>query len=235
MVRIGTEVKFTLPGDQVVAGLAAFGLSGADAREREVYFLDRLDDAGDPWLFGHHVILRVRCERGGSGDVTVKLRPAEKARLTGRWRPGTEHRADYRVEIDWARAKVLAASVEVKVDEDVAELLDGPRKRAFTAEQQDFLRRCGPTLRQPMRDLRRAGPIAARRWSDLSAGPVDDLRAEQWTWGAGRTFLELSLRCDNDDDAAKRRALLAAEIEGHGLELDDAATTKTEAVLRDLL
>jgi hypothetical protein len=230
MARIGVEIKFTLPGDQVAAGLTAFDLREDDAESVLVYFLDRLDAAGDPWLFGHHVVLRVRREPDDSGDVTAKLRPVELDRLSGRWRPGTDHdRAEYTVEYDWAGEKRLSASVKVKHRDGVADLLDGPRKQVFSAEQQDFLRRCGPELEQPMRDLAVAGPIAARRWS-----LDDDLKAEQWTWGAGHTFLELSVRC-SDDDAADRRARLAADLERLGLKPDEGATTKTEAVLRDLL
>jgi hypothetical protein len=235
MTRFGTEVKFTLPADQVVAGRAAFGLTDEDADELKIYFLERLDDWADPWLFGQHVILRVRRAADDSGDVTVKLRPARVERLTGRWRPGTEHRADYTVEHDWARENVLSASVKAEYDAGVGDLLDGPPKKALTHEQQDFLRKCGPRLEQPMRGLRKPGPVAARRWKNLTAGPVGELRAEQWTWGADRSFLELSLRCATDEEATARRAELAAEIEAHGLKLDDAAVTKTEAVLRELL
>lgn len=235
MTRIGTEVKFTLTGDQVSAGLTAFGLSAPDGELREVFFIDRPDEAGDPWLFGNDVILRVRCVPDGSGDVTVKLRPAVRDRLTGRWRPGTEHRDEYKVEIDWAAAKVLAASVTVDVEENIADRLGEPRKRALSDEQQDFLRRCGPELDQPMRDLRTAGPIDSLRWKDLAAGPVDDLRAEQWTWGDGQTFLEFSLRCDDEEEAAKQRVLLMAELDHRGLRPDVSSTSKTESVLRDLL
>ena len=130
---------------------------------------------------------------------------------------------------------MLSASVKAEYDSGVHDLLHGPRKQALTHEQQDFLRKCGPKLEQPMRGLRTPGPVAARRWKDRTAGPVEELRAEQWTWGEGRSFLELSLRCVTDEEARARRASLAAEIERHGLKLDDAAVTKTEAVLRDLL
>jgi len=234
MTKFGTEVKFTLPADQVAAGRAAFGLTDDDADDLKIYFFERLDDWGDPWLFNQHVILRVRHVADDSGDVTVKLRPARLERLTGRWRPGTEHRADYTVEHDWARESVLSASVKAKYDSGVGDLLDGSPKKALTHEQQDFLRKCGPGLEQPMRGLRKPGPIAASRWKNLTVGPVEKLSAEQWTWGAGRSFLELSLRCETDEEAKARRTLLAAEIESHGLKLD-AAVTKTEAVLRDLL
>ena len=235
MAIIGTEIKFTLPADQVPAGLAAFGLRESDADVRAIYFVDRANHAGDPWLFRHHVILRARRDPDGSGDVTVKLRPAVADRLTGRWRPGIEHRADYRVELDWAREKVLAASVEEKIDSNIEALLAGPRKRTFSHEQQDFLRRCGPELDTPMRDLRNLGPVAALRWKDIEAGRVTGLRAERWTWHGDRTFLELSLRCAGEDEATEQRALLVAELQKLGLELDDSAITKTEAVLRDLL
>lgn len=227
MASIAAEIKFTLPGDQVAAGLVAFGLRDEDADGVVVHFLDRLDPDGDPWLFGHHVILRVRRAPDDSGDVTARLHPVEPARLTGRWRPGLDQ-AGYTVAYDWAVEKQLSADVTVQHDAGVTALLDGPRKKVFSPEQQDFLRRCGPELEQPMRDLAVTGPIAARRWS------VEGLTAEQWTWGAGDALLELSVHCAVDE-AADRHARLAADLERFGLKPDDAATTKTEAVLRDLL
>lgn len=242
MTKFGTEVKFTLPADQVLAGLAAFDLTDRKADKLAIHFFDRLDETGEPWLFGKHVILRVRRdvddsdEPLDSGDVTAKLRPAKEARLTGKWRPGTEHGDEYTVEKDWANKIVLAASLRVKHASGIPGLLEGRPKEALSQEQQDFLRKCGPELEHPMRDLRVTGPIAGRKWKDLTAGPVTDLRAEKWTWGeGGRSFLEFSLRCDNDDEAAKQRELLRAEIEHRGLRLDDSATTKTQTVLRDLL
>ncbi len=235
MDGIGTEVTFTLPADQVAAGLTAFGLRDGDAERRRIHFLDAPDPDGTPRLLGRHVIIRVRRRADDSGDVTVTLRPAVRDRLTGRWRPGTGHEADYRVRIDWAAEKTLAASVEATVGSGVAELLDGPPKRLLTAEQQHFLRRCGPELDMPLRGVGPRGPVHALQWRDLTAGELTGLRAERWTWAGDRTCLALSLRCADHAEAARRRSLLAAEIERHGLKPDDAATTRTETVIRDLL
>jgi hypothetical protein len=219
MATIDTAIKFTLPGDQVAAGLAALGLHAADADTAKVYFLDRLDPGGDPWLFGNGVILRVRREPDDAGEVTATLCPVEQARLTGRWRPGTGHEgADYVVAYE---RPGLSASVIVRHETGVEALLDGPRKQVFSAAQQDFLRRCGPSLEQPMRDLSFAGPVAVRRW------PTGELSVEQWTWGAGNTVLELSRPHAAGD--------LSAELERLGLKPDDSPTTTTETVLRDLL
>ena len=234
MAGIGTRVKFTLAADQVPAGLAAFGLADRVARRHDVYFVDTLDEAGDPRLYGLDVVVRVRRRGDDSGDVTVLLRPADRNRLIGRWRPGTEHRAAFRVEHDWAHRKVLAASVEAAFDSGVGQLLNGPRKGLLTAEQQHFVRNCAGTLDQPFRDVRNVGPVVSLTWPDLPAAPMPGLRAQRWSWG-DRAYLELSLRCATDDEATARRALFAAELERHGLKPDDSVTTKTETVLRDLL
>jgi hypothetical protein len=235
MAGTGTEIKFTLPADQVAAGLAAFGLADRIGERRDVYFVEALDTGGSLRFHDHGLVIRVRRRAEDSGDVTVKLRPAVRGRLTGRWRPGTEHRAEYRVEVDWAKTRVLAASVTAKHDADIARRLDGPRKKLLTEEQQHFLRNCGPELTKPFLHTVNAGPIIAHKWDDLTVPGCAGVRAEQWQWGAGRAFLELSLRCAADEDAARPRALLAAELERLGLKPDDAATTKTEAVLRDFL
>lgn len=235
MGGFGTEIKFTLPADQVAAGLAVFGLADRIGERRDVYFIEALDPGGSLRFYDHGLVIRVRRRTDDSGDVTVKLRPADRDRLTGRWRPGTEHKADYRVEVDWAKTKVLAASLTTDHGSGIARRLDGGRKKLLTDEQQHFLRNCGPELTKPFLHTLNAGPIIAHKWDDLALRGCEGVRAEQWSWGAGRTFLELSLRCDADEDAAAPRAALEAELERLGLKPDDAATTKTEAVLRDFL
>jgi hypothetical protein len=235
MGGFGTEIKFTLPADQVAAGLAVLDLADRTGERRDVYFIEALDPGGSLRFYDHGLVIRARRRTDDSGDVTVKLRPADRDRLTGRWRPGTDHKADYRVEVDWAKTKVLAASLTADHDSGIARRLDGARKKLLTDEQQHFLRNCGPELTKPFLRTVNAGPIMSHKWDDLSLPGCEGVRAEQWSWGAGRTFLELSLRCDADEDAAVPRAALAAELERLGLKPDDAATTKTEAVLRDFL
>ena len=235
MYAYGTEIKFTFAGDQAAAAVASFGLLTEDADRREIHFLDVLDPDGNPKLLGLGVVLRLRSRQEGAGDTTLKLRPAEEDRLTGRWRP--EHQDDdYRVEYDWANRSVLSASLDAKIKAHcLADVVSGdrPPQHAFTEDQRDFLRACGPDLISPFRGLRVAGPIAALRWRDVAWPGTAELRAEQWRWGGGHTFLELSLRVAAD--APGWRTQLASDIDHRGLKVDDDAVTKTEAVLRALL
>jgi hypothetical protein len=64
---------------------------------------------------------------------------------------------------------------------------------------------------------------------------LDGLRAEQWTYGRGRTFLELSLRAGDLEQARERRDALLGDLAADGLTPDPEAPPKTEAVIRDLL
>lgn len=229
------EIKFTFAGADVAAAISSYDLDRAAADRRTIFFLDERTGNGLR-LFDAGVVLRLRGRDDDTGDGTLKLRPAPADRLTGRWLPGTEHKDEYRVEYDWARKPVLAASVVADLDPEVfAEVISGDRKpkQAFTDEQQDFLKRCGPGLDHPFRGLRLAGPIIALRWSGLTWPGSADLRAEQWTYLVDRTFLELSLKVPFAE-APAYRDLLTADIERRGLRVDNA-TTKTETVLRDLL
>jgi hypothetical protein len=229
------EIKFTFAGADVAAAVSSYALDRVTADRRTIHFLDERGGTGLR-LFDAGVVLRLRGHGDDTGDTTLKLRPAPPDRLTGHWLPGTEHTDEYRVEYDWARKPVLAASVvaDLKPD-DLAEVVSGDRKpkQACTDEQLDFLKRCGPDLDHPFRGLHLAGPITALRWSGLTWPGSADLRAEQWTYSGDRTFLELSLKVPFAE-APAYRDLLTADIENRGLHIDDA-TTKTETVLRDLL
>jgi hypothetical protein len=229
------EIKFTFAGADVAAAISSYELDRAAADRRTIHFLDERVGTGLR-LFDAGVVLRLRGHGDDTGDTTLKLRPAPAGRLTGRWLPGTEHTDEYRVEFDWARKPVLAASVVADIEpDDLAEVVASARKpkQAFTGEQQDFLQRCGPGLGHPFRGLHLAGPITALRWSALTWPGSADLRAEQWTYSGDRTFLELSLKVPFTE-APAYRDLLNTDIEHRGLHLDEA-TTKTETVLRDLL
>jgi hypothetical protein len=240
------ELKFTFSGDQAREVRRSFTLSPASAQQLSIYFFDSLDEEGgtaeEPRLrlLDAGVILRLRHVLGGKDNSTLKLRPARADRLVGRWRSGTDHDDDYRVEYDWAARPVLTASLEARVTaDDLREVVEGRRRlsTAFSDEQEGFLSECGPGLADVFDDLDVAGPISALRWSDLAADSgavVAGLRAEQWDYGDGLSFLELSARVDEPERAADRREQLFGLLRVRGL-TPDAGRPKTETVLRSLL
>jgi hypothetical protein len=233
----GTEIKFSFSTEWVAAAREKFGLRKPDAEPCDVYFLDMLVD-GDPRLLTAGVVLRLRARTGKSGNRTLKLRPADAGKLTGRWQPETSQDPGYRVEFDWAKQQVLAASLDREIEAGQLDAVisgDVSPKHAFTGRQREFLDECGPALAKPFRDLRVAGPIAALRWSDVDWPGDISLHAEQWKWGDNQKFLELSLRVADSTQAASARDALEADIERRNLTISDDPTTKTEAVLRALL
>lgn len=233
------EVKCTLSGDGPEPAIASFGLGEPD-RRRTIWFFDALDPAtGEPRLLRAGVILRLRRRKNGSGETTLKLRPARPELLVGDFRAGVDRFSGrYSVEYDWAHRPVLAASMDADVEDGVAAELVAlvePVPDGWSAEQLRLLREAGAPPPEPFAGLRAAGPIAAERWDDIGEGPLAGLRAERWTYGAGTRFLELSLQSPDLDDAAGRRDALLVELGRRGLQPDPAGTTKTAAVLRDLL
>lgn len=241
----GVEIKFTVAEDGVEAAMAAFGLTRADATSQTVSFFDALDSHPDlpgPRLLRAGVVLRLRKQEDddGSGKTTLKLRPAEEGRLTGDWAQGAKRVKDYKVEYDWAREPVLAASVDRDVESGgiaAATGSGGHVRDLFSADQRRFLMECGPALDVPWHDLHIAGPIDALRWKDVETGPFTGkkaLRFERWH-GAGLTFLEVSARVDHVDDAAETRRRLQKELDDRKITPDPAAESKTQIMLTRFL
>jgi hypothetical protein len=78
------------------------------------------------------VILRLRHVMDGPDNSTLKLRRAVADRLTGPWRAGSVHEADYRLEYDWGLRRVLAASLERRVNSDQIEDIVAGRRPCAT-------------------------------------------------------------------------------------------------------
>lgn len=238
----GVEIKFSFSADRVPVVLDSFGLREESAKRMRIFFFDALsrDDGGSRLrLLEQGVILRLRHVVDDPDNSTLKLRPAVAERLTGRWRAGSPHDGDYRVEYDWGARRVLAASLERRVSaDDIEEVVTGgrPPRDAFSVEQVALVRECGPPIADPFDGLHVAGPITARRW-DLE---VEDfrgeyaLRVERWEYEGDRSFVEISLRSEDPGTAADRRARLMDLLERRHL-TPDQGPTKTETVLRDLL
>jgi hypothetical protein len=237
----GVEIKFSFSGDGVGDVRNAFDLAeGSAARRMTVSFLDARPAAGGrPRLLAAGVVLRLRHVVDHADESTLKLRPAVAERLTDPWRAGSHHDDGYRVEYDWGTRPVLAASLDHelragRIRDVVARRR--PLRDAFSGEQEELLRACGPRLAAPFDGLGVAGPVRAHRW-DLQVPGLpgsSPLRAEQWEYADDRRFVELSVRVPTADAAACRDRL-SELLDRRGLTPDQGATTKTETVLLDLL
>jgi hypothetical protein len=240
----GVEIKFSFSGAAADSVLDSFDLEESAAERMTIHFFDALAQNHDEprlRLLDGGLVLRVRLLEDGSGNTTLKLRPANGDRLIGPWQAGTDHDGDYRVEYDWGVQRVLAASLDDGVAADAVGPVLGrglrSRREAFSKEQRALLRQCGPDLADPFDRLDDAGPIRARRWRDLDVDGLTGnsaLRAERWEYGDGRAFVELSVRVKKTAKAEERRHQLQDVLRQRSL-VPDQGGTKTEAVLRDLL
>jgi hypothetical protein len=110
----GIEVKVTIGAEQVEVARQAFALSGDDGRRRRIYFCEDVAAGGSAALplLDNGIILRLRQNKGGKDDSTVKLRPFDRTRLTPRWLHARKHDGwEFKVEGDWVGDRhVVAAS-----------------------------------------------------------------------------------------------------------------------------
>ncbi|MEW2480127.1 hypothetical protein AB0876_11100 [Mycobacterium sp. NPDC049093] len=227
------EIKVNVKGD-VDHALSLLGLSGG--KSRKVWFLDDLTEGARPVLplLSAGIVLRLRRNKDGGEDSTVKLRPCRWSQLAGQWGERSGGDTDLTVEGDWSRSKhVLAASCKADLDEGSIESAldeDGRLVNAFTKSQLDFLADCGE-IRVAFGGLTLLGPIAAIQWKNMKIGAVDHVSAERWTI-AGADFLELSIRVTHVDQARGRQQALTDEVTSRGLALDDADEPKTLRVMK---
>jgi hypothetical protein len=233
----GVEIKCTLSDTSLDAAMTSLELGDPD-RKREIWFFDSIDPAHRrPRLLHAGIILRLRRKKDGPGESTLKLRPARAELLIGDFRAGAGRFGErYSVEWDWAHEKVLAASMDADVDRNAAdEMAHEPTAAGFSVDQLRLLHEAGTPPSDPFTDIRAVGPIASKRWDDVGEGPLATLRAEHWTYGDGRKFLELSLKMDDLTAAAQSRDALLDDLALRGLKPDPAGMSKTETVLMDLL
>ncbi|HEY7272868.1 MAG TPA: hypothetical protein VH502_09050 [Actinoplanes sp.] len=227
------EIKVNFTGARADAALAVLGLLG-DGERRQIYFGEDLTGHTTLPLLDDGVILRVRRTPDGD-DVTVKLRPCDRARLILPWtemRKEDEH--SFRLEEDWSGTRqVLAASLVASRDSG---RLDGalagrasPR-RLFSGRHRRFLTDCAAV---PVRYDRLSvlGPVQARKWDTVEWSGFE-VAAERWAV-ADLDFLELSLRVPPEAAAAAQEGFGTA-LRVAGLDSDTAQETKTRLVLQRL-
>lgn len=231
------EIKCTLSDDSLEPAVTSFDLGDPD-RKRKIWFFDAIDpERNDLRLLRAGIILRLRRKKDGPGESTLKLRPAQPELLIGDFRAGAGLFGNrYSVEYDWAHNPVLAASMDADVDRDVADgMVHEPAADHFSVDQLRLLHEAGTPPRDPFAGIRAAGPIASERWDDIGEGPLATLRAERWTYGDDKQFLELSLQVKDLAVGEQCRRALLDDLARRGLTPDPAGKPKTEKVLMDLL
>jgi hypothetical protein len=227
------EIKVNLAGARADDAHSLLGLRGKGDR-RQIYFCEDLTGHTGLPLLDAGVILRVRRTPYGD-DVTVKLRPCDRARLVPPWTTmDQDMKHSFRVEEDWSGThRVLATSLlaprePARLDGALAGR-SSPR-RLFSGPHRGLLADCAAV---PVRYDRLSvlGPVLARRW-DTVAWCGFEVAAERWVV-ADMDFLELSLRVPADEAAATQEDFVTA-LRAAGLDGDAVPETKTRLVLQRL-
>jgi hypothetical protein len=200
-------------------------------RRRRIGFVEDLRPGGGALpLLDAGVILRVRENAGDDDDSTVKLRPVERAQLTGTWRTSDK----LRVEADWAGTRrVLAASFETDRRKGRIAAVwagDEPVRKLVDDDQESFLADCA-TIAVDLAALDLLDPIDAARWDKVQVPGVDTrVVAERWVVG-DLDFLELSVRATGDDEAESAQRALERGVANLGIAVPPEQETKTRRVL----
>jgi hypothetical protein len=235
------ELKVTVADTMVERGLAALGLElepdpPGEVQRRDVWFCERIDAGGGPTmlpLLSRGIIIRVRRNKDGSGESTLKLRGPEGGVDPERWRQRTRASGKAaRIEGDWTAdhhlvAASLDSEIEVgRIDEVVAAGRPHQVERLFSRGQE----RLAAELLLGFDGLELLGPVDAWKWRLTLEGLEDEVAAEMWRVGQRLRFLELSTRAEEDPGAAQRR--LDEIVRDAGLQVDPDQQTKTSTVLR---
>jgi hypothetical protein len=234
------EIKATVDGTHVGAGIQAFGLS-AEGRNRRIYFCEDVSPVAPlaTPLLDSGVVIRLRENDGRKDDSTIKLRPCRGSQLADPWFRSATGDSHIRVEIDWAGTRrVLAASFEVELARGaIAAARDSqdPLGDLLVDEQRRFLADCS-NARINIDALTVLPPVIGTRWRSQTAppDPAFEIVAERWTVTDAMTFLEFSIRVPmGEADRAKRE--FEKLLFDRGLRVEAAQETKTKRVLEHLV
>jgi hypothetical protein len=234
------KIKATIAAE-VGTALAAFNLHISRGRSHEIYFCEQPSSLGLLPLLDDAVILRIRRQLKGHGDVTVKLRPCQPGQLRGQWstfRRSAHH--ELRIKGDWTPERhALAATLMHSVPGDhLRQALDArPHDlgRLFSTRQRQYLAEC-TNLDLELDELCLLAPVEARQLRVHE--PRYDITAERWTVHIpgdppGLDLLGLSVTAEPDDAALVQPAFLAT-IRRRGLDPYALQQTKTRHVLQHL-
>jgi hypothetical protein len=219
------EIKATVPGPQIAAALAHFGMSADNDEERHIYFFDT------PQLDGLKagVIARARRVVGDVHDSTVKFRPVDPAQVDRRWH---KYR-DFKIEVDASeKGTVKSASFSMPVEKGLIKRVAAgkkPIRALFSDEQIEFLLAMAATPIDHERVVV-LGPVRAHRWHHEDPACPWPITAELWRREDGERLMELSIKAPIAQAAAAIGGFMAylAEL---GAERDADEQAKTRWVL----
>ena len=236
----GVELKLTLGGTQVDAGLREFSLDPSDAQRREVFFCERADASGDPVvlpLLARGIILRVRRIQGSPDDLTLKLRGPEGSVDPELWSRRTQAFGDSaRIEGDWAADRhLVSASLDSEVEGGRIDEVVADRPHQLRRLLSDAQAELVADLLLGLDGVEILDPIHARKWKRGAGRLGADVVAELWELDDGLRFLELSMRVDVDADPGRAHQRLEDSVRDRGLVIDAQQQTKTSTVLERLV
>ncbi len=223
-----TELKRRIRTDMIPATRAVFGLIDPAESKLEVTFFDTpsLD------LIQAGIILRLRKVKGGSDDVTVKLRPLARTAVAAAWfeQDGFKCEED---SIGATSVDACSLTLECKAS-DIDKVVAGGKgiESILSGRQLDFLRTYG-RLMPDWDGLVPFGPIAAKEWHVSVQQMQDKLAAEVWTLPGGTELLEFSVKVPSTDAGATAVALDDV-FRIRGIELITDGKSKTRAALETL-
>ena len=219
------EVKVTVIERHEAVVFRKLGLERKHGEPRRIFFFDtpKLE------LYTHGVALRARELDGDACDSTVKIRPVEPDRVTGKW-----HKLDgFKLEADVVGAKVIrsASYTVAQKPKEIDEVASGARPIAklFSSEQEEFLGEMAP-VRVDFARLVALGPVAALRWKFRNEGLPYDLCVEEWRLPDRSDVIEVSIKVAPPEAAAAQAALdgFLAEL---GIAQETRQQTKTRTAL----
>ncbi|WP_265567697.1 hypothetical protein, partial [Streptomyces hygroscopicus] len=234
------EIKVTFSDAGAAAAIRALAPDHGGAR-RLVYFCEALARSRGPGelpLWDAGVILRLRAGGGRGGDVTARLRPCRRSRLTERWLRFRSQGPDlFRLTGDWSgEQRALSASFTTHCGSGAVEAVASgarPPSWALSERQRAFLTDCADVCvaSGPLEVL---GPVRSIRWDGVRLDH-HEVTLESWTLEGPRPlhWLEVSERV-SPQGAEVVQASLTALLRRQGLDPGGGEGAKTGAVLEAL-
>jgi hypothetical protein len=234
------EIKVTFSDAGAAAAIRTLAPDPGGARRR-VYFCEALARSRAPGelpLLNAGVILRLRDGGGRGGDVTARLRPCRRSRLTERWLGFWAQGPDsLGLTGDWSgEHRTLSATFTTDCGSSAVEAVASgvhppswalsERQRAFLADCADMCVAAGP--------LEVLGPVHSVRWDDVRLDH-HEVTLESWTLDGPEPlhWLEVSERVA-PQGAEVVQASLTALLRRQGLDPGPGQAPKTRTVLETL-
>lgn len=215
----GEEVKLLLSPAQVQS--TARSLKVVKQKESKIYFYDtpQLD------LLAKGLILRIR--RGANDDLTVKLRPASKQKVSARVADKEGFKCEGEV-IDGEEHP--SYSMQTKYDEGSAPQSGNELVSSLSKGQRQLIK--DSEIVVDWAHVRRVIAIQSTSWAVPPQSPFEKLSLELWEWPNG-TSLEISAKVP-PDSGNKAFVELKNLAKSNHLELSSDQRSKTATALQSI-